>query len=222
MVRQKYPPDAWGVFLEVAYAGASSPLQCVSLRQGFSADYPAGTGPYVLHWCAGPAAQCMGNAGHKQALHAVHLRVRRASSVKEAWAVDLKALRKKLTDESDEDESDGAKENTKEKVRELRERLLLHKLDDPKLSAADRLNFAVAAESIKTKKKKREKSPKRDRSRRRRKKRRSRGQDGSTSTESSPSERGLFRVGSSLSGGSRSRIQRIADDQPQESCTAKR
>ncbi len=200
----------------MAYAGASSPLRCVSLQQAFSPDFPAGTGPYVVHWCAGPAVQCMGNAGHKQALHAVHLRVRRASSVKEAWAVDLKALRKKLTDESDEDESDGAKDNTKEKVRELRERLLLHKLDDPKLSAADRLNFAVAVECMKAKKKKRDKSPKRDRSRRRRKKRRSRGRDGSTSTDSSPSDKGLFRVGSSLSGGSRSRIQKIADDEPGE------
>ena len=89
-------------------------------------------------------------------------------------------------------------------------------MDDPKLSAADRLNFAVAAESLKGKKRKRDKSPRRDGSRRRRKKRRSRGRDGSTSTDSSPSDKGLFRVGSSLSGGSRSRIQKIADDQPGE------
>ncbi len=113
MVRQKYPPDTWGVFMEVAYAGASSPVQCVSLQQGFSAEFPAGTGPYLLHWCAGPAAQCMGNAGHKQALHAMHLRIHRASSVKEAWAVDLKALRRKLTDQSDDEDSDGNKDKVR-------------------------------------------------------------------------------------------------------------
>ncbi len=68
-------------------------------------------------------------------------------------------------------------------------------------------------------KRERDGSPRRDGSRRRRKKRRSRGRDGSASTDSSPSEKGLFRAGSSLSGGSRSRIQRIADDQPGELCS---
>ena len=139
MVRQKYPLDAWGCFFELAFAGASSPSQSVVLQQGFHRSYPLGGGPYLLHWCAGPSAQCQGVC-HRQALHSTYLRFRKLESIKEPWALDIKALRTEILGPAEEEVSSDKPDN----VRKLRERYLALKLDDPKLSPSERMNIAIA------------------------------------------------------------------------------
>ena len=213
MVRQKHPMDSWGVHFEVAFAGASSPMQSVALQQAFSSDFPPGSTPYLLHWCAGPVQHCQG-LSYKQALHSGYLRFRRVGDIKEAWCLDFKAMLKKLSFESEEEEEPVVSDR---RVKDMRKRYLELKLDDPNLSPSERMNIGVALDASASSGRDKRDSE-RGRSRRCRKKRhkRSRRHNSSYSGSDSDSSSQHFRKGSSLSGGSKSRIHRIAEETPGE------
>ncbi len=72
-VRQRYPADQDGCYFEVAFGGASSPVQSVLLDSCFNSGYAVGTSPGVLH-----------------------VRPRRVSGIKEPWLADVGALLKAI------------------------------------------------------------------------------------------------------------------------------
>ena len=204
-VTSPFPADGYGKFVEVVSRRAS----LAGLPMEFSRVFPLvtfdGAPRGVLHLCRTDPIQCMAHPGYRRVLHAAQFRVREPQYVKEPWACLEPPVGGKASDVKDGSVPSGGTGGAggssgfdeakvsefKAKLKELKRKHLESRLDDPHLSASEKVIIRGILSDSEMKKERKEKKI-------RRRKRSS--SSGRGSRESESDDDGFFRVASTREG----------------------